>query len=211
MLMSVTCPCAAAVAPLLVRRGEGEKARRLAERELEEARAWGTRRAVGQGLRSLGVVVGGEEGISLLRDAVAALEQSPSRLQHARALIDLGAALRRANRRAEAREPLREGLDLAHRCGARPLEARAEEELRATGARPRRLMLSGVESLTASERRIARLAAEGRTNREIAEGLFVTIKTVETHMGHVFQKLDVGSRRDLAGALAESAPAGIAE
>jgi DNA-binding CsgD family transcriptional regulator len=72
-------------------------------------------------------------------------------------------------------------------------------------------VLSGIESLTASERRIARLAAEGRTNREIAEGLFVTIKTVETHMGHVFQKLDVGSRRELAGALADSAPAGITE
>lgn len=119
-----------------------------------------------------------------------------------------GALLRRGNRRAEGRELLREGLDLATRLGARPLAERAEVELRATGARPRRVMLSGLESLTASERRVAELAAQGLGNREIAQALFVTARTVEGHLTNAFRKLDLGSRRELAGALAgEPAPA----
>jgi DNA-binding CsgD family transcriptional regulator len=82
------------------------------------------------------------------------------------------------------------------------LAARANVELAATGARPRKLVLSGVDSLTASELRVAKLAAKGRTNREIAQELFVTMKTVETHLGHVYQKLDISSRKELPEALA---------
>ena len=78
------------------------------------------------------------------------------------------------------------------------LADRAREELRATGARPRRAVLSGVDSLTASERRVAQLAAAGRTNREIAQDLFVTLNTVESHMRHVFQKLGITRRTELA-------------
>jgi DNA-binding CsgD family transcriptional regulator len=96
---------------------------------------------------------------------------------------------------------LREGLDLAHRCGAAPLEERARAELTATGARPRKAVLSGVESLTPSELRVARMAAEGMTNREIAQSLFATAKTVETHLRHVYQKLDLARRTELAEAL----------
>ena len=134
----------------------------------------------------------------LLAQAVQTLATSPARLEHARALVDLGAALRRAGHRVDSREPLRAGMDAAHALGAAPLADRARDELRATGARPRRLVLSGVQALTASERRVAELAARGLTNRGIAQELFVTVATVETHLRHAFQKLDVRSRTELA-------------
>lgn len=152
--------------------------------------------------RLVGLATGGETGIEQLRAAVEALERSPRRLELARTLVDLGAALRRHGRRVEAREPLRRGLDLAQRCGATVLVERGGEELRVTGARPRHLVLTGVESLTPSELRVARLAAQGRSNREIAQALFVTGGTVETHMRHVFQKLDLKRREELPAALA---------
>src|SRR5262249_1790121 len=97
-------------------------------------------------------------------------------------------------------------LDSAHRSDAGLLAEYAEAELRATGARPRRVQLTGVDSLTASERRVAELASEGLTNREIAQMLFVTARTVEGHLTHVFRKLRVDSRDDLGTALAEDAP-----
>jgi DNA-binding CsgD family transcriptional regulator len=195
-------PWASHAAPFLAQLGDHGTARRLADRGMQEARAWGTRRALGRALRSAGLVAGGPEGTELLRKSATTLEASPARLEHARTLIDLGAGLRRANQRSQARGPLREGLDVAHRCGARLLAARAEEELRATGAKPRRLVLTGVDALTGSERRIAEMAAEGRTNREIAQALFVTKRTVETHLTHAYAKLDVQGRDELAGILA---------
>jgi DNA-binding NarL/FixJ family response regulator len=91
---------------------------------------------------------------------------------------------------------------MAHRCGAEPLRLKAEQELAATGARPRRVLLTGVESLTASERRIVELAAAGASNPHIAQQLFVTRKTVETHLSHAYQKLGISSRQQLAAALA---------
>jgi DNA-binding CsgD family transcriptional regulator len=114
--------------------------------------------------------------------------------------------LRRANRRAEAREHLHQALELAQRCGANLLVERAHEELIATGARPRRLVRTGVDALTPSERRIAAMAAEGLSNREIAQALFVTLRTVEMHLSNAFRKLDISSRTQLPGALASSAP-----
>ena len=136
-----------------------------------------------------------------LRTAVEVLEGSPARLEHARALTDLGAALRRANRRAEARSALQDGLDIAVRCGARPLAERARTELRAAGGRSSDPAGTGLEQLTASERRVAELAAEGHSNPEIAQALFVTRKTIETHLGHVYRKLDIAGRRRLPQAL----------
>jgi DNA-binding NarL/FixJ family response regulator len=127
-------------------------------------------------------------------------------VERARALAELGALLRRRNRRTEARELLREALDAAHRGGARPLAEYAETELRATGARPRRVVLSGLDSLTASERRVAEFASQGLSNREIAQTLFVTARTVEGHLTSVFRKLQVGSRDELPAALSGRAP-----
>ena len=92
-------------------------------------------------------------------------------------------------------------MDLAHHCGARPLAERARQELLACGARPRRLVLSGVESLTVSERRVAEMAAGGKSNPEIAQALFVTRKTVEAHLAQAYRKLDIGSREQLPAAL----------
>ena len=120
--------------------------------------------------------------------------------------MDLGAALRRANRRAEAREELAAGMELAHRCGADALAARAREELVACGARPRRLVRTGVDALTPSELRVAQLAAAGHSNREIAQALFVTRKTVETHLGGIYRKLGVNAREHLAGKLQDPPP-----
>jgi len=181
--------------------GDHESAERLAEEELELARAFGAPRALGVALRAAGVVAGGDRGASLLREAIYALERGDARLERARALADLGAMLRRRNRRTEARELLREALDAAHRAGARPLAEYAETELRATGARPRRVVLRGLDSLTASERRVAELASQGLTNREIAQMLFITARTVEGHLTSVFRKLKLDSRNGLSAVL----------
>jgi DNA-binding CsgD family transcriptional regulator len=202
----VTCPGAlswrseAALAQLAL--GDHESAERLAEEELQLARAFGAPRALGVALRAAGVVAGGDRGASLLREAIETLERGDARLERARALADLGAMLRRRNRRTEARELLREALDAAHRAGARPLAEYAETELRATGARPRRVVLTGLDSLTASERRIAELASQGLTNREIAQTLFVTARTVEGHLTSIFRKLQLDSRNELPAMLA---------
>ena len=120
---------------------------------------------------------------------------------------DLGAAIRLAGDPAEARTLLGRGQELAMSCGATALVDRARDELRAAGARPRRTALSGVDSLTPSERRVARMAADGMINREIAQALFVTEKTVETHLGNTYAKLGVRSRTELQGAFAKSAAA----
>ena len=185
--------------------GRQDEARRLAAEELELARTWGGPRALGAALRAAGLVEGGERGLALLEEAVQVLATSPAKLEHAKARTELGAALRRANRRSEAREHLRHAVELATICGAASLAARAERELLGTGARPRRIALSGVESLTPSERRVAEMAAEGPTNREIAQALFVTQRTVEVHLTSIYRKLAISSRSQLAAALAEAA------
>jgi DNA-binding CsgD family transcriptional regulator len=142
------------------------------------------------------------DDIALLREAVALLDLSGEPLERARAHADLGAALRRAGRPIEAREPLRVAVDLAHRFGAPALEEHALAELRAAGARPRRRAVTGPGALTRSERRIAELAAGGRLNREIAEALVVTLATVEYHLRNTYRKLGISSRKQLAQALA---------
>jgi DNA-binding CsgD family transcriptional regulator/tetratricopeptide (TPR) repeat protein len=187
----------------LLQLGGGDEARCLAAEELELARTWGAPRALGAALRGAGLAEGGARGLGLLEEAVEVLTNSPAKLEHAKARTELGAALRRANRRSEAREQLRRAAELATICGARPLAARANSELRATGARPRRIALSGVESLTPSELRVAQMAAEGPTNRDIAQALFITPKTVEIHLSSVYRKLGIGSRAQLPTALAE--------
>ena len=184
--------------------GDLDQARRLAADELALARIWGAPRALGAALRVAGLVEGGLQGLALLEEAVVTLVDSPAKLEHAKALTELGAALRRTNSRSRARDQLRRALELATLCGARPLAARAETELLATGARPRRIALSGIESLTPSERRVADLAAQGPTNREIAQALFVTPKTVEVHLSSVYRKLRINSRSQLEGALARA-------
>ena len=191
--------------------GQHAEARRLACEELELARRYGAPRAIGIALRALGLVEEAagnpDEGLEHLSEAVAVLERSEARLEHARALTDLGAALRRTGHRVRGREPLRRGLDLADRCGATVLVRSARTELLVAGGRPRRRRLSGAEALTPSERRIAEMAAGGCSNRKIAQDLFVTVKTVEGHLGRAYGKLGIGSRVELKRALGEEAKA----
>jgi DNA-binding CsgD family transcriptional regulator len=155
-------------------------------------------------LRAAGIAAGGERGVELLREAVVELGRSGGRLEHARALVDLGAMLRRGGQRAGAREPLAQGMDLAHRCGASALTTRAREELRLAGARPRRLALSGRDALTASELRVVDLARQGMSNKQIAQALFISEHTVETHLRRIFAKLGVSSRAAMVAVLLEA-------
>ena len=181
--------------------GDQMTARQFAEQELDGARAWGLPRRLGIALRTLGLIEGDEAGLERLREALAVLERSPAKLEYMRTLSDYGALLRRANRRAQARDPLRTAIALARPAGAVAIARRAHGELEATGERLRPLLGAGAESLTPSERRIAEMAAEGQTNRTIAQELFLTLKTVETHLSHTYRKLDISSRRELPEAL----------
>ena len=195
---------------LALRGEEPAQARELAERELALARQAGIPRGVGVALRVSAALAPAAKREATLCEAVAVLEGSPARLELARALIDLGAHMRRQGRRVGARDPLRRGLELAHHARADPLVALANEELQAAGARPRRPWLTGVEALTPSELRVARLAAEGASNREVAQALFITTPTVKGHLSNVYRKLGIASRRELPGALGSQAPAAAA-
>jgi DNA-binding CsgD family transcriptional regulator len=186
--------------------GARAEARALAGEEVTLAEEFGGPRALGIALRAAGLAEGGTHGIELLRHAVGVLESSDARLEHARALADLGAALRRTGQRAESREVLRTALDIAHRRGALALTDRTRTELIAAGGRPRRLLRSGFDSLTPSERRITQLAAAGLSNRDIAQHLFITTRTVEGHLTHAYQKLAIASREQLPAALASHEP-----
>jgi DNA-binding CsgD family transcriptional regulator len=184
--------------------GERDRAVELADAELVLARSAGTARGIGVAARCSGIV---HHDPDLLAEAADVLAGSPARLEYAKALCELGAAGRRAGRRREVREPLLTALDLARRCTAMPLAERIRSELAAIGTRPRRDYVDGVESLTPGELRIARMAADGKTNKDIAQALFVTLRTVETHLTHVYRKLNIDSRAALSGVLVQSAVA----
>jgi DNA-binding NarL/FixJ family response regulator len=184
--------------------GREADARRLAREELALARAYGAPRALGVALRVAGQVSEPSEQLALLEESVAALADSPSQLERAASLVELGAALRRHGRRRDARAPLTEGRELARQAGAAPLVERAAQELAAAGARPRRDAITGIEALTEGERRVVRAAASGRTNREIAQELVVTKKTVEAHLRNAYGKLGIRSRKEISGELREA-------
>jgi DNA-binding CsgD family transcriptional regulator len=176
----------------------------LAAEELEIAREWGSPGTIGRSLRVLGTIER-DDGIDHLEEACALLDRAPGRLERAKALAALGASLRRARRPTEAREPLRRALELADVCGAAALVGIIRAEIYSTGARPRVTAFRGVGALTASERRVADLAANGLSNRDIAQTIFVTPKTVEVHLSSAYRKLGIGSRRQLPTALAVKA------
>jgi len=177
--------------------GDARRARELADAELADTRRFGGRRALGIALRAAGLARSGAKGLAMLEESAAVLGESPALLERAASLIEWGAALRRAGQRSQARRALAQGLDAAARCGAQPLAARAREELHVAGARPRRDWIVGVEALTPSELRIVRLARDGRTNRQIAQELYVSIKTVEGHLARAYGKLGIASREEL--------------
>ena len=177
--------------------GYSDVAQELAEEEVAEAERFGCAREHGRALRVLGLMTGADTQIA----AIECLRGADAKLELARALVDHGSALRRAGERSRSREPLHEGLELATACGATVLAEHARIELRAAGARPRRVARSGVDSLTPSERRVATLAAQGLTNAEVAQALFVTVRTVEMHLSAVYRKLEIASRAGLPAAL----------
>jgi len=185
---------------------DAAEARDLVGTELARARQAGQPRGIGIALRASALLGDRDQRIALLRESAETLSRSPSALELARTLTEYGTALARSGRRASAREPLQQAMDLAARCGAHPLTRRAREELRASGARPRRERLTGIESLTPGELGVARLAAQGLTNRQIAQALFVSTKTVGTHLGHIYDKLAVNNRDDLAQIMRETSP-----
>lgn len=176
----------------------------LAREELALAQDWhGAPRSIAIAQRTLGhVTPDRHEALKLLRASVDLLERSPARLELAYSLVALGSALRRQGHRKDAREILQRGMDTATRCGSTTLARHAHDELLATGARPRRHAITGADSLTPSERRIAQMAARGLTNKQIAQDLFLSTRTIETHLRHACQKLDITSRTQLAAALA---------
>jgi DNA-binding CsgD family transcriptional regulator/tetratricopeptide (TPR) repeat protein len=184
--------------------GRTEEALVLAEEEVAAARRWGAPRALGRALRVLGQLKRAD-GIPDLEEALELLESSSARLEYGWTLAAMGTTLRHARKQVEAREPLTAALKIASVSGAEGLERHAREELDATGAVPRVKDFQGLDSLTPSEKRVAGLAVEGMTNREIAQSLFVTPKTVEVHLSNVYRKLDVASRRELPGVFSAAA------
>ena len=179
--------------------GRTDEALALSTEDVARARAFGEPRALGMALRAAGLAQRKREP---LEESVNVLEPSPARLEYALSLLELGAALRRAGKRTEARDPLRAAVETAAACGATAVAARAHDELVAAGARPRRDPIESRSTLTASEARVAKMAAEGMTNREIAQALFLTEKTIEVHLTSTYRKLDIGSRSQLPRALA---------
>ena len=203
---------------LAARLGAPDRARGLVVEEVRLARAFGAPHALGFALRAAGLLGKNAGDLEQLAEAEILLERAGALVELARTLTEHGAWLRRDGRRRDAREPLRRGLDLATRCGALAISRRAREELIAAGARPRRERIGGVEALTASELRVAGLAAQGLTNRQIAQALFITMRTVSAHLGHVYAKLDITDRAQLSAGLSGGSgfaqdlpPAGNAE
>jgi DNA-binding CsgD family transcriptional regulator len=186
--------------------GDWSEAERMIETELSLANDFGEPATIGRALCALGSIREPASALEAFEAAVHTLEDSHAALDRATALVEFGAALRRSGRRRDARMPLRAGLELAERCGADALATRARREARVAGAKPRRTALHGAEALTTRERQVASLAADGLSNREIAEKLVVTVKTVEWHLKNSFVKLDVSSRTDLRGKLSEPIP-----
>jgi DNA-binding CsgD family transcriptional regulator len=197
----VWIPARSLAALCLKHLGRDAEATALIEEELDIARDWGVPVGIAVSLRTLGLVTGGADGLAMLEEAIEVLAPTTARLEYARTLVEYGGALRRCNARIEARERLREGVEIAHRLGALALVAHANDEIAATGARPRKVVQTGLATLTASERKVAQLAADDMSNKDIAQALFITVKTVEVHLSSAYRKLEISSRRQLASAL----------
>lgn len=194
------------LAELLAATGRHEEALELMDHDVRVATAAGLGGGLGNALRIRArAQTDDAEAIATLHASIEALRPSPFRLELGWSLADLGARLRASGDDAAAREPLREALDLAAATESTWLGNVARDALQAAGGRPRRERLSGTGALTPAERRTAELAAEGLTNRQIAETLWVTLKTVEVHLGRCYAKLGISSRRELVGALEPSA------
>ncbi|MEV0449778.1 LuxR C-terminal-related transcriptional regulator [Streptomyces sp. NPDC050600] len=187
------------------RLGQDEEARRLADEETALARRWGAPLVTARALRTVAMVGEPSRRAALLAESVAALDGSADRLELARSLTALGTALHEDGRTAEGRQVLRRALGIAQVASAQYLAEQAYQELLSTGARPRRFSQVGQHALTASQRRVADLAARGLSNEEIASRLYIAQRTVEFHLTHVYRKLGIRGRTELARTLDGSA------
>ncbi|MFM9607472.1 AAA family ATPase [Streptomyces niveiscabiei] len=197
-------PWRGAAAVLHAQAGDATAAERLALAELEAARAWGAPHSVAAALRTLAQVTRSGQPLALLYEAAELLQGSGARLELAHVLRGLGHELRRMHKARDAREQLRAALALAEECGDRALMEALREDLASAGARLRRGTETGLDALTPAEYRTALLAAEGLTNREIADRSYVTRRTVELHLSRVYRKLSVSGRSDLPGVFGAS-------
>ena len=187
------------------RLGDLDRAQALVAEELALAARFGGPRAIGVARRAAGLLARGDAAVELLRSAGEMLAGCGARVEHARALTDLGAAVRRAGRRDGARTILRESTRRAEDVGADRLAEQAGAELRAAGGRAPARATSPGDRLTAGERRVAELAAAGQTNRQIANALFITVKAVEWHLSNAYRRLGISGRTGLSPALAARA------
>jgi DNA-binding CsgD family transcriptional regulator len=184
-----------------VRSGQPGRAAGPLERLAETTRASGTDWALGAEARSRALLSEGETAEKLYREAIERLGRTRMRPAAARAHLLYGEWLRRGNRRKDARAELRTAYDQLSEMGIEAFAERARRELLATGDTVRKRTVETATELTPQEACIARLAVDGRTNVEIGTQLFLSTRTVEWHLGKVYSKLGVGSRRDLRRAL----------
>ena len=172
-----------------------------AEAYAKLAAGWGTPRALGHAARMRSLVAPRDRAITLLEEACTHFAASHARLELARALTELGTRRRAAGERRAARSILRDAHDTAYACHATVLCERAQAELLLAGGRPRPPAGAGAGALTPAERRVAEIAAQGATNRDIARRLYLSPKTVEMHLHSTYRKLDLPGRAGLATAL----------
>ena len=189
------------LAEALVLAGRVDEAAAEAGAYAELAAAWGTPRALGHAARMRALVAPRERAIALLEEARTHFAAAHARLELARSLTELGARRRAAGERRAARAVLRDAHDVAHSCHATALCERARAELLLAGGRPRPAAGAGAGALTPAERRVAEIAAEGATNREIARRLYLSPKTVEMHLRSAYRKLELPGREGLSAAL----------
>ncbi|MFE3001615.1 ATP-binding protein [Nocardia sp. NPDC059246] len=184
--------------------GDAALAADLIDEELLLARQFDLPRQVAIALRAKSALLGRTERIVLLEQSLEILEKHGTPLDLGETLLEYGRAMRQSGSRIEARTPLTRAMELAHRQGAYATARRAREELSASGAKPRRSYSTGLQALTPTEFRIAEMAAQGLSNREVAESLFVARSTVAWHLRHIFQKLEITSRSELSTAVEDA-------
>jgi ATP/maltotriose-dependent transcriptional regulator MalT len=189
------------LAPLEARLGNRVEALALAENGVEATRRWGGARALAKALTANAELHDARDALYLFEEALSLLVPLRAPLEQARALRGEGEALLARGDAEAARRSLTRGLELATRCDARPLAAHLHDRLVAAGGRPRRPATGGASALTAAELRVAELAAEGRSNREISGELYLAMRTVEFHLSNAYRKLGIASRSQLREAL----------
>ncbi|WP_436942857.1 helix-turn-helix transcriptional regulator [Streptomyces sp. SudanB66_2053] len=181
--------------------GDRSAALALAKEELRLARVWNTPRSLGRALHAVAVATAGQGGLALGAEAVRLLRQTPDSRELVSALLSHGRQLAAAGRRAHARKHYQEAARQAEKLGSIRLRIDAERDLRTVGVRHPSALLTGSQSLTGSERRVAELAAAGHTNTEISNLLQITRRTVESHLTRTYRKLGIQGRDSLRAAL----------